>query len=327
MTPHFRYSALPLLALAIASCRGCSTADEQDRHAPPGASAELIPDSGRLAACPRFSAPRALGSVEPQSIVEASGIVASLKSPGVLWVHNDSGNAEQLYAMSSAGKGLATYSLSDASCVDWEDMALGRGPGGRYHLYIGDIGTNQGARNPVVYRVEEPDVRLGQAAVEGSLDRIDRFELSYPDGQSYDSETLLIDPISGDLFLVTKTTSGTSGVYRAAAPLLSGSARTLEQVATLRTENDGERGSERTTGGTISPDGSLILIKTYTRAYLWMRAEGQSIGEALRALPCPAPLPREPQGEAIGFSANNKGYFTLSEGTSQPIYFLERNDY
>lgn len=258
--------------------------------------------------------------------MEASGIVASLKSPGVLWVHNDSGNAEQLYAMSSTGKGLATYSLSDASCVDWEDMALGRDKSGTYHLYIGDIGTNQGARNPVVYRVEEPEVRLDQAVVESTLERVERFDFEYPDGQDYDSETLLVDPVSTDLFLVTKTTNGSSGVYRAPAPLVSGSKRTLELVATLRTAHDGERGSERTTGGTISPDGSLILVKTYTRAYLWMRAPGQSIGEAMRALPCPAPLPREPQGEAIGFSANSRGYFTLSEGSSQPIYFLERSD-
>jgi hypothetical protein len=115
-------------------------------------------------------------------------------------------------------------------------------------------------------------------------------------------------------------------VFRAAAPLLSGSTRTLEAVTTLRTEHDGERGSELATGGAISPDGSLILIKTYTRAYLWPRAKNQSVSDALKALPCRAPIPIEPQGEAIGFAANGKGYFTVSEGSSQPIYFLERRD-
>jgi hypothetical protein len=325
--PHrFVISCLLACAAACGSQRGCqSSTAEPDSAAPPASPAAS--SLSAQPACPRFARGRVTGRIEASAIVEASGLVASRNNPGVLWVHNDSGNAEQLFALTVEGKTLAKYSLANAACIDWEDIAIGSGPDGLWYLYVGDTGTNQAARSPVViYRIEEPRVALDQSPVEAALERVEMFELEYPDGQSYDSETLLVDPTSGDLVLVTKTTSGSSGVYLARAPLLAGARRTLELVATLRTQLDAGRGSERTTAGDISADGRWILIKTYTHAYLWHRAPGTSVAAALSALPCEVPLAPEPQGEAVGFAADGKGYFTLSEGEAQPIYFFERKD-
>jgi hypothetical protein len=321
MPPRLVVLCLLAGAVACGGNRGC-----QSSNAEPGA-APLVSSTAPPSACPRFASGRVTGRVEASAIVEASGLVASRSNPGVLWVHNDSGHSEQLFALTTFGKTLAKYSLPHADCVDWEDIALARGPEGRWYLYVGDTGTNRAARSVLtVHRLEEPSVRVDQPPLEAVLDRVEMFELEYPDAQSYDAETLLVDPETGDLLLVTKTTSGTSGVYRARAPLLAGARRKLELVATLRTVLDAGRGSERTTAGDISPDGRWILIKTYTHAYLWHRPIGASIARALAAPPCEVPLEREPQGEAIGFSADGRGYFTLSEGESQPIYFFERRD-
>jgi hypothetical protein len=321
-----RFMLLCLLASAVAcgSQRGCQSSNSEQpvTLAPTVSSSAAVP--GR---CPSFAGARVIGRVEESAIIEASGLVASRSNPGVLWMHNDSGHSEQLFALTTAGKTLAKYSLPHAACVDWEDIAVAPGRDGKWYLYVGDTGTNQAARSPfVIHRIEEPKVSLDQSPIEAVLERVEMFELEYPDARSHDSETLMADPETGDLLLVTKTTSGTSGVYLARAPLLAGSRRTLELVASLRTELDAGRGSERTTAGDISADGRWILIKTYTHAYLWHRPTGTSIARALGAPPCEVPLAREPQGEAIGFAADGLGYFTVSEGEAQPIYFFERRD-
>jgi hypothetical protein len=57
--------------------------------------------------CPKFLAGRKVGTIEPARINEASGIAASRKNPGVLWVHNDDG-PPWVYALNSEGKLLGT---------------------------------------------------------------------------------------------------------------------------------------------------------------------------------------------------------------------------
>lgn len=308
------------LASACSLGRGCSSSSSEKLD-PAGLSSSTA--SG--APCPRFAAPRQTGRAEPSALVEASGLVASRQNAGVLWIHNDSRNGEQLFALSTTGKALATYSLAGARCVDWEDIALGPAANGGWDLYVGDTGTNQAARSPLtVYRMPEPAVRLDQPPVEAVLRDVESFELVYPNGDTWDSETLMIDPTSRDLYLVTKTTSGISNVYRAAAPIPAGARRELELVTTLEMQVGRGRGSERTTGGDISPDGRWILIKTYTHGFLWERPENSSVAQALSTRPCEVPLAVEQQGEAIGFAPDGSGYFTVSEGSSQPIYFFER---
>ncbi len=174
--------------------------------------------------------------------------------------------------------------------------------------------------------MEEPTVKSAQSPVEATIDEVDTLSLRYPDGAAHDSEALLIDPPTGDLYLISKTTSGRSGVYRARAPLSVDETMTLELVATLATTVDAGRGSERITAGDISPDGRFVLVKTYTRAYLWTRPEGATIEQTFATEPCDVPLAVEPQGEAIGFAADGMGYFTVSEGKMQPVYFFERKE-
>ena len=44
------------------------------------------------------------------------------------------------------------------------------------------------------------------------------------------------------------------------------------------------------------------------------------MAEALAGEPCEVELPAERQGETIAFSADGASFFTISEGTNQPIY-------
>jgi hypothetical protein len=82
------------------------------------------------------------------------------------------------------------------------------------------------------------------------------------------------------------------------------------------------------TGGAFSHDGSEIVIRTYTNIFHWNRKSGQSVADAMQ-LTASQDLPYriEPQGEAICFDRDSKGYFTLSEkanGTNPTLNYYAR---
>jgi hypothetical protein len=286
----------------------------------PRASASAVPPPGR-SDCPRFTAGEEAGKIEDRAVTEASGLAASRQNPGVLWTHNDSGDRARLFAMATDGRELGSYSVKKAKAIDWEDLALGPGPEpGKWYLYVGDIGGNHKARKKVVvYRTLEPGVKLDQKAKTRKLDDVDALELDYPKGDAYDAETLMLDPSTSDLYLVTKALKSTALVFVARAPHSHKHDNELERVATLRLPT-ASPGAMLTTGGDIAPDGSAIIIRTYSRAYWWSRKPAQTVGEALQAEPCRIPVREEPQGESIAFTAKADGYFTVSEGKRSPIY-------
>jgi hypothetical protein len=257
-------------------------------------------------------------------VIEASGIAASRRNPGVLWVHNDAGSGSRIYALTSAGVTLAVYDLSGTSSNDWEDVAVGPGPGGSSALYVGDIGDNSLSRTSItVYRVIEPEVGTMPSSTPKKLSGAEAFPLIYPD-RPHNAEALLVDPKSGDVYVVVKSEDGVSPVFRAAAPLVAGAQNPMVQVQVLKFGAAPLSGNAQTTGGSISPSGDEIVIRTYGAAFLWRRAAGATVAEALGTAPCPLPLQKEPQGEAIGFAEDGGGYYTVSEGAAQPIYFYAR---
>lgn len=279
--------------------------------------------------CPRFLSPVQAGVPQNPALLEVSGLAASRDHPGVLWTHNDSGDGPTVYALTPAGRHLGTYTLSGASAVDWEDMAIGPGPDlSRDYLYLADAGNNGLYRNTVtLLRVPEPAVDAGQAPVSESLAGAEAFTLVYPLAPLvvYDCETLLVDPATGDAYLISKDSSGInlgwSKVFRAAAPLVSGATIVLEEVSSFYT---GPGLTNQVTGGDISPDGASLLVRTYQRV-LWWPVAGGDVAAAFLQPPCLPPPPGEIQGEAIAFAADGEGYYTLSEAfilvVPQPVLF------
>jgi len=282
----------------------------------------MVPSiDARAVACPGFRAGVSAGTVSDPGVVEASGLAASRRNPGVLWVHNDSGNTVELFAVGSDGETLATYLPTGITNLDWEDLAIGPGPAaGVDYLFIGDIGDNSLARSSIrVYRIPEPVVSAGGAIpLAGAV----ALEMAYPDG-AHDAEVLLSDPRTGALYIVTKSLAdGVSGIYRYPFPHAAGSTVVLEHVATH--SFPGNAIERAATGGDISADGSEVIVRTYTRAYLWARGPGSTVAAAIAAPPCEISLIAEPQGEAVAFAADLAGFYTLSEGASQPLYFFRR---
>lgn len=268
-----------------------------------------------IAECPEFRTGQITGTIQNSSINEASGIASSRKNINVLWVHNDSGDSARVFAMNAQGQHLGVYNLSGVGATDYEDISIGPGPIiGEDYLYIGDIGDNNAVRTGgvKVYRVQEPDVSENQSPVNVTLTEVETLILKYPDG-ARDAETLMVDPVYGDIYIVSKRETY-SRVYVAFYPQASTTVMTF--VAELPWG--------WATGGDISPLRTEIIIRGYGNASLWQIPDYGFLWNAFDSAPCTIPLVSEPQGEAISFDAFGFGYFTLSEGLYQPIYYFAR---
>ncbi|MBM3676055.1 MAG: hypothetical protein FJW88_14155 [Actinobacteria bacterium] len=256
------------------------------------------------------------GSVTDPALTEISGIAAGRRNPDGWWVHNDSGDSARVFALGPEGATRRVYTVSEAAARDWEDLALGPGPRkGVDYLYLADIGDNRVERDEVVvYRVPEPDVTTGPDPL--ALDDVSALHLRYPDGPR-DAETLLVDPRTGDLFIVGKRYQGGAvHVFRAPPDLAAGSVTTLTDAGTVVLP---EGVPNAITGGDVSVDGRQVVLRTYGTVRLFERRRNQTIPEALAGASCLGLSPEERQGEAIAFDPDGRGYVTIGEGEGRAL--------
>ncbi len=200
-----------------------------------------------------------IGRLDAPTLVEASGIVQSRRFPGTFWVHNDSGNAPNLFAVRRDGSLIRSYSV-EAPNVDWEDIAIDDAG----HLFLGDTGNNR-LRLPVraVYRLDEPDPSIAtDRPIKVNLATYYRFEES----KRFDAEGLFVD--AGFATLVTKRLDGRPAeIYRLALdkpnPLLRPGLP--ERIGTL------PGCLEPATGAGLSPDGRRLAVVTDSAARVYQR--------------------------------------------------------
>jgi hypothetical protein len=282
----------------------------------------LIP----LSAQPTFSNAASPGTISNSALTETSGLVASRNNNGVLWTHNDVGDPPRIYAISTSGEFLGSYNLSNATHVDYEDIALGPGlVTNLQYLYVGDIGDNKSVRSDIaIYQVPEPAVYLRQATNPPTINLkgLRKIALRYPDG-AHNAEAMLVDPLTGDIIIATKQTNLCRIYVARRAQVDAGGTNTLAFVRQFSLTN------ENATGGAFSPTGGELLIRVFDSALLWTRAPGQSASNALLAAPTPIPLVgrlSEPIGEGISFDAVGRGFYTVSDGVLvQPLRYYERS--
>lgn len=250
---------------------------------------------------------------------EASGIAISIKNKGMIWAHNDSGNAGFLFLINAeSGKIVARYDIPGMINVDWEDIEISAGPDeGEVYLYVGDIGDNDQRRSDyTIYRFPEP-VFLPEhegKIVKADHLQLDKITVKYPD-KSRDAEGLLVDPMTKDIYIVTKRDEF-SYLFVAPYPQKTGETNILIKA--------GEFGLRQASAATASFDGSRIMIKNRQEIFYWERQEGEHLTETLARMPVKAPYIGEPQGEAICFDLYHN-YYTLSErGNSSdfPVLYL-----
>ena len=274
------------------------------------------------------------GVIENDAITEASGLVESRKNTNVFWTHNDSGDENVLYAFNEGGIHLGTYTIDDIINRDWEDIAIAI-IDSEHYLLVGDIGDNNLAfTEKHIYRIPEPDVDYEQIPVTETIFGTETITVQYPNG-NHDAETLLCDPTTNDLYIISKRFSSEEGgvdyLFRATYPQSTATTIEMEIVANLdypSTYIPGV-GYAGATGAEISNSGLEILVKTYSHTYYWERNLGQNIDDVFENEPLSVTYSQEPQGEAICWKIDGMGYYTLSEeyaGIPAHLFFYPRVD-
>lgn len=221
------------------------------------------------------------------AIAESSGLV--VRGADVLTV-NDSGDGAVVYvvdAATGATVGRTTYTTDEV--VDVEALAAGRDG----TVWVGDIGDNDRAR-PVVSLYQLPAVTRGDRTVAAQ-----RFDLVHPDGPR-DAETLLVQPSTGRVFVVTK---GVFGGEVLAAP------RTLRSDRPNRLRPVGTVGG-LVTDGTFLPGGAVAL-RDYADGFVVDPRAWRTVGSFR--------LPSQQQAEAIAPWPQRR-VLVSSEGEDQPLF-------
>ncbi|MDB4975075.1 MAG: hypothetical protein JWN48_3416 [Myxococcaceae bacterium] len=325
MSEHARAVHAGMQALSVVVVLACSACSLSGSHA--SASDKPSPASNALAAaagdasagpaCPQVASTVVEGKLADDEIDELSGIIASRKNPGVFWVHNDSGDDARTFAIDLHGRAVAELRLGNVDAHDIEDIALVRGQGKAPDLlYLADTGDNSKHRASVqLYRVEEPRLELDKERIVLSREA-KTIDVKYEDGP-HDAETLLADPVQGDLYLVAKSHNFLSeqpvGVYRLPAAELRTGRVLARKVATIALG--------ATTAGDIAPDGSAVMVRNYWSAMYWPRAAGESIASALAKPGCRMPVSDiSKQGESLAFTADGSAYVTVPEGLHPAVY-------
>lgn len=239
-----------------------------------------------------------LGTNANSRLEEASGLVASRRYPGFLWTHNDSGHPPELFLIDSVARTVATIRLAGIRNRDWEDIAIGPGPDSTTWIYVGDIGDNNGRYDvKIIYGLPEPSLEAsGDVTVADTL-------MVQLEGKPRDTEALMVDPLSRNLYLVSKR-EREGRLYEVEYPF---TADTLKAKEVLRLPITGVVAAD------ISADGLEILLKTYTHIYYWKRLPSESVAAALGKSPVELPYDQEPQGESVAWAADGSGFFTMGE--------------
>lgn len=249
-----------------------------------------------------FEFGKSVGVLDNRTINEASGLDASIANPSNFWTHNDSGGKPELFLINNKGEYIASAILQGLKNRDWEDVTVGAGPDStKSYVYVGEIGDNSAVHDyKYIYRFEEPILKRGDNVV---IQTFDTITFQFDNGKR-DSEALFIDPSTKDLYIFSKREEKIN-LYQLPFPQrtdtisLAVTILTLPITQVVAADYDNNRGE--------------LILKNYDSIYYWKKETNESIQELLTKKAITLPYKREPQGEAICFSLQGDGYYTLSE--------------
>ncbi|NBA84748.1 PE-PGRS family protein [Emticicia sp. CRIBPO] len=249
--------------------------------------------------------------ISDTSLKEISGICESYNLTDHLWIHEDGPNINEIKLIDK--KGVLSGKLKlPFSFRDVEDIAIGSGPlEGKNYIYLADTGDNNMVYNEyTIYRFQEPEAPESEL----SDKQIEFIKFTYPDG-SHDTECILLDPVTNDIYLVTKREAKV-GLYKLAYPQDTRNAQKATFVQQIPLTY--------ITSGGISSDGNQIALMSYTAIFVWNRKQEETISQTLLKDYTFLPYIFLPQGEAFCFTKDTDGYYTSGESAKPKFDFYKR---
>lgn len=301
-----RITIAGLLAVLLPACTRSEDAAAQTTHA----------TEARLA-----------GVMVDMQLKEISGLAASSLHPGVLWMHDDGANPARLFAVSTGGRRLATYTVEGVTKTDWEDLNAFQFNGKRY-LLIADTGDNGGLRHSLQLHVVEEPTALTNSRLKPAWS----IAFRWPDGP-LDCEAVTVDAERGEILLISKKREPPELFVLPLKPpdreLL-----TATRVATLAGVPSSTNGTDQAstssprrtplgsqvTAASISPDRATLAVMTYRYLLLYPRSEGRDWADAVARPPRTSMLPWLPQAEALDWAVDGRSLYATGEFIPAPLY-------
>jgi hypothetical protein len=273
------------------------------------AAAAPSPSAG-TAQPPAAGAGQTVCTPDSQKINEISGLVAT--ATGYVAI-NDSANASsksRIFTLDASCKVVGTPINYEPTARDPEDLTLDKNG----TLWIADIGDNTEASGGSA--TARPTVAVWNLPQGAKAPVINR--LAYPDGKKRDAEALLLNG-DGTPIIITKDPVGE--VWIPEGPLQPNTTKgvKLKQMGTFAPQETKTAnplaflGWKAITGAASSPDGTRVVIRTYSDAYEFDVQGGDVIKAITSGKPRITPLPNEARGEAITYSTDGKQYITASD--------------
>lgn len=173
-------------------------------------------------------------------------------------------------------------------------------------VWLADLGDNDLSRHGgALYAFDQPGP--------GNRDVVaTRYPIAYPNNESLNVETLLINPVTNAKFVVSKTTDGSSGRILALPT-------TLDPNATNVAVDLGKTVPTMISDGDISASGAEAVLRDGTKgsesAYVYRTSDWTQIGTV--ALPATGD-----KGESLSFDPNGRQFLVGFEGSDAPLYWV-----
>ncbi len=270
-------------------------------------------------------------TIQDGRLDEISGMVGSRRQPGVLWMHNDSGDDPRLFAVGPTGETLALLEITHATARDWEDLARFEIDGEPW-LLIADVGDNHAVRHDTtLYLLPEPDLSTLAPQTRLQLPATSVIRFRYEDGPR-DCEGVAVDGPNRQILLISKRTE--PPVLYTLPLNLNQTADDPPLVAVKSTPLSGiipptpaERAlpgrlgqfRSQVTAFDISPDQRSAAVLTYGNVYLYHREADQSWADVFSGTPERLPVKGLPQSEALCFDEDGATLLLTTEAKQPPV--------
>lgn len=302
---------------------------------PPPDAAPPAPDVGpgrwHLPARPlcagAYGDPQNAAILADPSLVESSGIVASPTTPGLLWLHNDSGDRARIFAVRTDGARVGRVTLSGAAAHDYEDIGAAPCPDGSGPcLWVADIGNNNHDRNDLaIYVFPEPVVDPDVPFADMESAAVARYRFHYPMAAAPDAEALLVAPDGSTFYILEKIDWDRARAWKHPGPLVPDVDTELVSLPAFATPGVNRPGGRQITGGSMHPSGRRVLVRTYSGVYEYRFDAGGGLEDldAAERIQVALGPDSEPQGEAVTYDEAGTGLYTISEGAARALHHYD----
>lgn len=306
-----------LLAFGLVICSGCPDGDGSVDSGPepmvdagmePDVEPSVVPD--RPFCSGNFLAGDAQGVPNEPSLLEASGLVSSWTTPGLVWTHADSGAEPEIFALEADGQLSVKLNLG-TNADDLEDIAVGLCPElNAACIYIFDTGDNGLSRSSVdIFVVTEERALQG-----GTLDdaELTTIPFSYESGP-LDVEAAVVTTDGSTAYLFEKIDAANARVF--SFDLHGGPGEVARRIATIETPGVNIPKGKMVTAADLHPTEERLVLRVYSGIFEYDLSG--NIASDLEQVPALVAIPSEPQGEAIAYSFAGDSILSISEDPDQ----------